>query len=60
MLCNEYIIKNLSHYDNYLQRVESVELEKQYERGLDIMVWKEFTPFLDLVLENFLLNGGND
>jgi hypothetical protein len=59
-LCDEYVLKNVSQYDSYLQRVEFVELEQQYERILDIMVWHEFPAFLDLAVNNYVHQGGND
>lgn len=54
------MLKNASRYDSYLQRVELVELEQQYERILDVMDWSEFPPFLDLMVANYQINGGND
>lgn len=54
------MLKNASRYDSYLQRVELVELEQQYERILDVMDWSEFPLFLDLMLANYQSNGGND
>jgi hypothetical protein len=60
MLCNEYLLKNTSRYDSYLQRVEAVELEKSYERILDIMVWNELPPFLRLAIQNYKINGADE
>ena len=54
------MLKNVSQYDSYLQRVEFVELEQQYERILDVMVWQEFPAFLDLAISNYVHHGGND
>lgn len=54
------MLKNASRYDSYLQRVELVELEQQYERILDVMDWSEFPLFLDLMIANYQANGGND
>lgn len=60
LLLNEYFIKNTSRYDSYLQRVERVEVEKSYERLLDVTSWSDLIPLLDLLRMNHRLHGGND
>jgi hypothetical protein len=60
LLLSEYFIKNTSRYDSYLQRVERVEIEKSYERILEVMTWSDLIPLLDLMLTNFSLHGSHE